>query len=230
MKNYPNSTIEAKIITDSICYNCDRITTFQVRVPKWLLQEIARHRVLSLCFNSSRAIPAKTIRKSATYTPLVWAKNKSGMSAVDELSGNFQSLAELGWELGRLTSLWSHYLLEKSGLHKEYTNRVLEPYLMVDGVITATEWENMLNLRMSKDAQPDFNTLARMINTCLKSSEPTYIKVGDWHLPYITEEEKEREIFEEAQKSGYLIIKIMGWGLVGLISFLIILAVSNQGK
>ncbi len=44
------------------------------------------------------------------------------------------------------------------------------------------------------------------------------------------EAEKEREIFEEENKTGDLITKMMGWGLVGLISLLIIIAVSNQGK
>jgi thymidylate synthase ThyX len=184
--------ISAKVVADSInSINSHRLTTFQIRVPKWLLQEINTHRVLSKSFNSSRAIPAKTIRKSATYTPLYYTKNKSGMSGDSQLSGVNLTAANLLWESGKISAKFHHFLLEKTGLHKQYTNRILEPYLYVDGVISSTEWDNLLKLRIAPEAQPDFNHLAKMIKNGLNNSNPRHLRLFQWHLPYITQEEVE---------------------------------------
>jgi thymidylate synthase ThyX len=184
------SEISAKIITDSINnINDHRLTTFQIRVPKWLLAEINTHRVLSKSFSSSRAIPAKTIRKSANYTPLYFTKNKSGMSGDSDLTGASLTSARISWEYGRYSAKLTHFLLEKSGLHKQYTNRVLEPYLYADGVISSTEWDNLLKLRIAPDAQPDFDELAKQLKNGLSNNKPTTLLYGQWHLPYISEEE-----------------------------------------
>jgi thymidylate synthase ThyX len=61
--------------------------------------------------------------------------------------------------------------------------------LYVDGVISSTEWNNLLKLRIAPDAQPDFNHLAKMIKNGLNSSNPRTLRLFQWHLPYITQEE-----------------------------------------
>lgn len=193
--------ISAKIVADSINRLGNRLTTFQIRVPKWLLAEINTHRSLSRSFNSSRAIPAKTFRQVASYSPVNYGKNQSGMQGAEELEGFNLLLAKFGWEVGRAGAKISHRILEASGLHKQYTNRVLEAYTWADGVLSGTEWENFLLLRCDADAQPDIMILANQIRELLGSNEPKMVEDGHWHLPFIDQSSK-LEIAEMRQK-GY---------------------------
>ena len=48
----------------------------------------------------------------------------------------------------------------EAGYHKQTVNRLAEPFMMVKGVITATEWDNFFYLRRHKDAQPELQELA----------------------------------------------------------------------
>lgn len=182
------SKVTAQIVADSICANGIRLTTFQVRVPKFLLQEIARHRALSLCFNSSRAIPMKVIRSQAWndgYEPEIWGSNKPGMTAGDELTGWRLSAAKVAWRFATKTACFWHWVLEKIGLHKQHTNRKLEGDIWADGVMSATDWDNLFNLRIHPDAQPEFNELATQIRDLLERNKPTFLDSDRWHLPYI---------------------------------------------
>src|SRR5690606_13224524 len=52
-------------------------------------------------------------------------------------------------------------------------------------VMTTTELENFFWLRNHPDAQPEIQELARQMHLAWKSSEPTGLKAGEWHLPYI---------------------------------------------
>lgn len=71
---------------------------------------------------------------------------------------------------------------------KETINRLLEPFMKVTGVISATNWDSLLTTRTAPDAQDDINTLARAIQSGLAENEPTPIKWGEWHVPYSNED------------------------------------------
>lgn len=193
--------ISAKIVADSTNRSGNRLSTFQVRVPKWILAELNTHRQLSRNYSSARAVPAKTYRKSSNYSPVNFGKNQPGMQGAEELEGFNLLLAKFGWEVGRVGAKLSHRILEASGLHKQYTNRVLEPYTWADGVLSGTEWENFLTLRCDADAQPDIMVLARQIRELLESNEPKLVEDGHWHLPFI-DQSNNLEMAEMEQK-GY---------------------------
>lgn len=57
-------SIEAKIIADSVSASGKRITTFQLRYPRFIHSEFMTHRVFSRNASSSRAIPIKKALKS----------------------------------------------------------------------------------------------------------------------------------------------------------------------
>lgn len=185
--------IEAKILADSLnAATGDRLTTFQVRVPKWLLAEINTHRALSRNFASSRAIPAKTIRKQVIKDPVVpvyFGANQKGMQSQAELTGWRLVLAKQIWKLARFPACGFHWLGEKIGLHKQILNRILEPWMWADGVISGTEFRNFFALRNHPDAQPEFGELARQMKLLYDSSQPRILQIGDWHLPYIEPED-----------------------------------------
>ena len=179
------SEVSAKIICDSTNAFQTRLTTIQIRVPKFLLQEINTHRVFSRSFNSARAVPAKTLRLSANFQPDEWLSNKPGMVGGAELTGLKKIGAIAVWNSLTATVKFGHWLLELCGLHKQYTNRWLEPIVYADGVITSTDWINFLNLRNHPASQPEIRELASQIDQLLRASESNYLLAGQWHLPYI---------------------------------------------
>jgi thymidylate synthase ThyX len=80
-------TITAKIIADSVNLLGERITTMQLRYPRFIHSEFMTHRVFSRNASSSRAIPvARQIEDilSDTAMPIHWGKNQPGMQAREE--------------------------------------------------------------------------------------------------------------------------------------------------
>jgi hypothetical protein len=185
------SKISAEILADSINgMTGDRLTTFRVRLPKWLIAELNTHRALSRNFASSRAIPAKKIREqvmSDPFTPVHWGANQKGMQAKQELKGWRLAAAKQIWLLSRwlIPPVVAHWLLEKVGLHKQVANRLLEAWMWADGVISATEWKNFFLLRNDPDAQPEFQELAGQMHWGRTVSNPRPLNSGEWHLPML---------------------------------------------
>jgi hypothetical protein len=179
------SQTSAKIVLDSINPTGQRLTTLQIRLPKWLLAEVNTHRVTSKNYNSARAIPSKAFRQLSTYTPPQFLSNKPGMQGGEELVGFDLALAKFGWEFGRASAKITHQILSRSNLHKQYTNRVLEPFSYCDGIISSTTWDNFFAQRCHKDAQPDFQDLACQIREQLNQSTPQKLNREEWHTPFI---------------------------------------------
>jgi hypothetical protein len=78
--------------------------------------------------------------------------------------------------------------LQDFGLHKQIVNRVLEPFVHMKVVVTATEWNNWFYLRDHKDAQPEIRILAAMMKEIVTDATPQELKAGEWHLPYVANE------------------------------------------
>ena len=57
-------------------------------------------------------------------------------------------------------------------------------------MITSTQWENFFALRDHPDAEPHFHDLAYMMKTVMMHSKPEFLDIDQWHLPYITKEER----------------------------------------
>lgn len=191
--NIDDYHIDAKVIADSI--NPDtgkRITTLAIKIPRIILSEHNTHRSLSRNFSSSRAIPAKKLRKEAwehPFVPIYWGANKSGMSADQQLTGFNLSMAKFSWKLAGKFAVMFHKMMEFVGVHKQTCNRIIEPWMSVVGTITSTEWDNFLRLRYDRNAQPEIIVLAKKIHDAIKASEPTVPENGI-HLPFIDEEER----------------------------------------
>lgn len=191
--NIDDYHIDAKVIADSI--NPDtgkRITTLAIKIPRIILSEHNTHRSLSRNFSSSRAIPAKKLRKEAwehPFVPIYWGANKSGMSADQQLTGFNLSMAKFSWKLAGKFAVMFHKMMELVGVHKQTCNRIIEPWMSVVGTITSTEWDNFLRLRYDRNAQPEIIVLAKKIHDAIKASEPTVPENGI-HLPFIDEEER----------------------------------------
>lgn len=74
--------------------------------------------------------------------------------------------------------------------HKQLANRVLEPYMWHTVIVTATEWDNFFALRAHPDAQPEIQTVARMMQDAYKASQPRLLGPDEWHMPLLQDFER----------------------------------------
>lgn len=77
-------------------------------------------------------------------------------------------------------------------VHKQVANRLLEPFMWHTVIVTATEWDNFLNLRCHPDAQPEIRLIAAKMRTAIETSEPDRLDEGEWHLPLVRSEDREQ--------------------------------------
>lgn len=186
--------IRAKIVADSRNVNTgDRLTTFVLEYPRFIHAEFMTHRMLSRNASSSRAIPIATqIRRiwREPALPVSWGQNQKGMQAGDELTGWRAAAVRQVWLGARVPAIGAAYLLSRLGLHKQHANRLLEPWMHIQVVASATEWENFFALRIHPDAQPEIRELAQQMLALLRQSEPTPAGTWYWHLPFVTPAER----------------------------------------
>lgn len=197
---------EVKVIADSVGPDGARLTTLQVCFPRFILAEVNTHRVLSRNYRSSRAVPVKKLLEEVRQYPFIpsqFTRNQAGMQGGEALSGTELEAARHAWLAAASIAADNAELMAKLGVHKQYANRGLEPYLYVHGVISATEWDNFFALRCHPDAQPEFQELAHLMRDALAKSTPvprTFdviddVRVGgyyheSWHLPYVYDHER----------------------------------------
>ena len=110
------------------------------------------------------------------------------MQAKEELEAGNKQLAMNEWQIAALNAANSAEKLLELGVHKQIANRVLEPFMWAETIVTATEWDNFFNLRLHEDSQPEIQELARCMKEALDNSEPVKSKI---HLPYINLDEME---------------------------------------
>ena len=182
--------IKAEVVLDTI-WNGKRITTLQLRLPRFILAQLNTHRVISKSTASSRAIPTSKLLemvKNDAVQPVYWGKNQAGMQASEEVDAETKEKALQEWRLAALNASKTAEKLLELGLHKQIANRILEPFMWAETIVTATEWDNFFKLRLHEDSQPEIQELARCMKEAMDNSEPVKSKI---HLPYITLDEME---------------------------------------
>lgn len=153
--------ISAEIIADSKNEFGDRITTFVLTFPRFILAELNTHRVFSRNSASSRAIPfAKMVKmvEEDPFIPIAWQKDHKGMQGTEYFDEfqmashpyNFTPITEVlkgRWLKARDRAKVVAENLSNDGLTKQLCNRLLEPFMWHTAIVTATEFENFFNLR-----------------------------------------------------------------------------------
>ena len=178
-----------KIIQDSINTSGNRLTTFEIETYRYIWAEVLTHKMLGKNAQSSRAVPVVSVLKvnqENPVHPIVWGKNKAGMSATEELEGNDLKEAKEIWFALAERSFKDSERLNTLGLHKMWSNRPTETYSRIKVVITGTEWDNFLWLRDDPEAaQPEIVDLARLIKQEFYKSTPFLLYTSQAHVPYI---------------------------------------------
>jgi len=78
-------------------------------------------------------------------------------------------------------------------VHKQLAGRGLEAYMWHTVIITATEWDNFIGLRVHPDAQGEIATSARLTQIAIDTSSPRPLQAGEWHLPLVDPDEFDNE-------------------------------------
>ncbi len=184
---------EAKIIEDSISPCGVRCTSVAATMPRIILAELNTHRLFSRNSASSRAIPVEKRIQHVLDNPFVpesFGSNQKGMQAGDALEGADADCARRVWLRARDAAVEEARSLAKLGVHKQLANRLIEPFSWTTVLITATEWENYFNLRISKLAQPEIRKISELMYVAMQEYEPTLRETGEWHLPYVNSRER----------------------------------------
>lgn len=197
-------TITAQVIADSINKEGVRLTTFQLRYPRFIHAEVMTHRVFSRNASSSRAIPVERMIKDIvadTAMPIHWGRNQPGMQAFEEQDakvvgscGELDMLdarvygvtRETAWTIARDRAIEVARDFHNAGYHKQIVNRILEPFMHINVIVTATNFDNFYWLRRHPDAQPEIKALADAMYKAQAESSPVLLQPGQWHLPYVT--------------------------------------------
>lgn len=144
--------------------------------------------------------------------PVWWGKNQPGMQAVEELPddpiphadrlpkerggpgsarytlvgcSSQRRCAQDEWELAALSAAGHAEELFRYGAHKQIVNRILEPFLHINVVCTATDYDNFFGLRLDRAAQPEMRALALAMWEARQVSNPAHKNPDDWHTPFV---------------------------------------------
>lgn len=174
-------------------YNSDTDTTaytFELVYPRIIHSEFMTHRMFSRNAMSSRATPLKTMIKSLDeehYVPQQFLKNQSGMVGGEPFTEEEQASLKDTWH--KAYTIVRELALEFAdvGVHKQYVNRLLEPFAFIKVIVTATEWDNFFKLRLAPDAQPEIQDLAKAIKGSMElKGELELLAINrDGSVPYI---------------------------------------------
>jgi hypothetical protein len=143
---------------------------------------------------SSRAIPVTKVLEQVMTNPAMpirWGLYGKGMQDHGEMSELGAARAKTNWLKARDAAV-KHVQEMVQGTeppHKQIVNRLLEPFMHMTVIVTATEWNNFLHLRDDSAAQPEMQELARQVKKAIKDSVPSRLAPGMWHLPYVFNED-----------------------------------------
>lgn len=184
-----------------------KVFTLHLRYPRILHGEVMTHRVFNRNARSSRAVPVKTLLaeiRSSAFVPWHWTGIQKGMQGIPNWSkmvslkdaaalhteGSDSVTNEAAWLWGRDMMCDLAESFADAGYHKQVANRLVEPWMWMDLLVTSTHWANFLHLRDHPDAEPHIRDLAVLVGKAIEAADCVALLPGEWHMPYITEEDR----------------------------------------
>ena len=152
---------------------------------------------------SSRAIPVHKLIERVEddkWYP-IFMLNQAGMAAEKYPDDYQEDEAKLSWDLAKIAAIEYSKDLVELGIHKQIVNRLLEPFSKIKVILTSTSFSNFFALRIHPSAQQEIQELAALMKDSLDNSLPERLDVGQWHLPYLREEERVLDPKEQVKLS-----------------------------
>lgn len=183
----------ARVIADSVTEEGSRLTTIEATMHRFVLAELNTHRVFSRNSASSRAVPvARQIERvlADPAVPVEFGGKRAGMQAGPALDGDARLEARGAWLQARDDAVTGAQRLVDLGVHKQVANRLLEPFMWHTVIVSATDWDGFWAQRCSPLAQPEIRLVAEAMRDAMDASVPSARTRGDWHLPYVDDEDR----------------------------------------
>ena len=161
-----------------------RIITWELLYPRYIHSEFMTHRVFSRNASSSRATPVTTLIEEVRKRPVYFDEvrlNQRGMTGGELVDPATEKSFHYLWMQGAQVAATIAEQMAKLGVAKQTANRILEPFLPIRVIVTATDTDNFFALRLAEDAQPEIRNLAkamaesRVKSCCVKDTI---------HMPY----------------------------------------------
>lgn len=193
----------AKIILDSINPDGVRLTTVEMTYHRFIHPEWMTYRTFSRNSGSSRAIPVeKTIARveADIAYPFKFGAAQKGMQSGPEIEEVEQ--ARLIWEEAAQDAVTHAKRLAALGVHKEIVNRVLEPFMWHTVLFTATSFNHIIRQRVDlPGAQEEITRPVIELREALSNSIPKELEWGEWHIPYMNEDDYGRDTEDQLKLS-----------------------------
>jgi thymidylate synthase ThyX len=177
-----------RVLADSISPAGHRITSFEVTFPRIVLAELNTHCMLSRNSASSRARPIAFVIAAVVADPFVpeaFGRNQKGMQPGEALEGELDAAVRETWVNARNHAIVAAEELAAKGVHKQYANRLLEPFSWHTAVVTGTDLDNFFHLRINPAAQGELRKAVELMHANRANSEPIPLDYGRWHAPYV---------------------------------------------
>ncbi len=198
--DYPHIRVTILADSENPMGKGSRLTTFKLEYPRYIHAEVMTYRMFSRNAQSSRAMPtAKLLDKirNNPVVPLVWTSNKKGMQGGVPLYGFNLGLAKNEWLKAAEDAVLCCEQLHEEKLHKQYANRLIEPFSTITVICSATDWANFFHQRISPLAMPEITLLAIKMLRAIQESTPRIVGVTgsttppqEWHLPFIKDQDQ----------------------------------------
>ena len=200
------SGISAECIAASE-YAGTKLYTLITRAPKSITDaEFEKHRMLSSNSSSSRAIPlSRTIDRvlGDPFVPFDVRRNQRGMQGDERLEGSELAGFQQAWrDRAAATAVYANCLHDEFNVHKQTLNRLLEPFVWQQKVVTATEWDNFFALRLHPAAQPEMRILAECMREAIDRADVIELDDDDWHIPFERPGEEAMSLYERLMISA----------------------------
>ena len=175
-----------EIIADTIL-DGERLTTIRYEVWRPLHSELLTYRECARNASSSRAVPFRKNLAKVLLNPTIPSqvgKEHPGMLLGKQLSPGDQACFEQTVQ-GLIYDTVRHVkALEAFGIHKSILNRYLEPFNIINVLMTgkASHWEHIFEQRCTPVAEPNLRLLCEEIREAYADHKPTESVA---HLPYI---------------------------------------------
>ena len=172
------------------------LATLVVEYPRFIHSEVMTHRSLAKNASSSRAIPMRRMIEMVGYNPVIpvrFGQNKSGMQDTGQPVRDEHTAKQL-WLHAAMAAVTTAESFENLQVHKQVTNRILEPFAPIKVVITGNTglanygWDWFIQQRRHPDAQPEIQVLATQIAEAI---EDMPVWDDQYHLPFVTPEERD---------------------------------------
>ena len=186
------------VVVDSIEYVGEE-EVFDISVSSdyhnFLANGITVHNCFSRNASSSRAVPVERTIQNILNDPWVPSdvyKNCKGMQGKDIVNEDDYDIFCEEWQDAAFKAIEVAHKMIDNGFHKQHINRILEPFTKIKVIVTATEWSNFFDLRLSPDADPEIQHLAKAIKMAMDAVSNTYVYInahGGRTFPYVNFDE-----------------------------------------